>query len=249
MCRMLIFYQKEKFQIFQEYIEALVQIAKKDPLLSSIPSHPHGWGYVIYSSSALLTYKTTTPIYEDGTGVRRLLNILEKMNEGGGIIHVRKATEASTKNLNDVHPIHVITSGGIDLWVAHNGSLNLEASECGVASEFASVRSDTALFAKCLAMNKNRNLDSIIGSYANPDRVKTALDLGILLMRKGMPKLYAFQYINPEAGSIPRKKIYYTLHTVSMKSGKMVFSSSISKVLKIEEAEKLPEGRLVPLVL
>lgn len=128
MCRMAFAIGDKKTLI--KMIDATRNAAEKDNYRYKeygVWSHPDGWGYVFISSEAdLHAFKSDKSIfaYDSKENIKRLKNLIEAVNFGLLLIHARAASDKSTVNLVGSHPYYFSTGTGIDLWFAHNGSVD-----------------------------------------------------------------------------------------------------------------------------
>jgi len=194
MCRFIIFHLRNKNELFSKLLNALLESAKYDPILNKMgrkPQHPDGWGYVVYEGDTVAHYKSLASIYEDTENYRTLIQYIESHFPVVGLIHVRKASEGMSINLNDVQPIHFITNKGEDVWVIHNGTLITRKLPCKKGIELDKVRSDTTAFTICLSEGNGEDLSNFIRKVVESDAVKTALNLGMMIQSpKGKVKAY-----------------------------------------------------------
>lgn len=104
MCRLLA----GKGSLDKELIARLRELSHK---------HDDGWGAVWWSSSQNGHVKSSLAAYQPGSGFSQVAEVLQRLNDGTYICHVRKASVAPTLVANS-HPF--VKDG----WAfAHNGSL------------------------------------------------------------------------------------------------------------------------------
>ena len=233
-------------------INSFVSVSKFDPHLHKISggkyaSHNDGWGYVVIGEwskggAFILHYRSLKPSFEDLDGLYKLENTVERMSWIVGILHARKASKGLNKGLVDVHPFHSLTPSGIDIWVAHNGSIDIR--KMGEKfPEISGSRSDTLLLTLYLASKAASGIEKALNRLIYDGYVKTALSLGILIASpENPPILYAFNY-NIYEGINNSFANYYRLYEIKDKGLRAIVSSTIAENINMK-AKAMKQGEL-----
>lgn len=236
---MLVFSALEPaIETIKELIESLVAASKEDPHLKQITngkyhSHSDGWGYVVTGEwveggKYIMFYKSGTPIYEDLTGLYKLENTLERSKVLIGLAHSRKASQGFNKTCLDAHPMHTIMDDGAELWVAHNGSLDIASPRYKLLLPYLGEgRPDTLSLTKYLAGAGSLRIIDALKLLISERLVRTALSLGILVAVEGKePEAIALNY-NIFEGKDHEKAEYYRMYKVSGEGFVAIGSSTI----------------------
>jgi predicted glutamine amidotransferase len=227
MCRLLVFSAVEPaVEIVKELVESLVAASKEDPHLFKVSggrfsSHDDGWGYAVIGEwieggKYVMHYRSGTPIYEDLTGLYKLENTLERSHALIGLAHSRKASRGFNRTYLDAHPMHAIMDDGSEIWVAHNGSLDIVSPRYKLLlPDLGEGRPDTLSLTKYLAGTGALRLMDALRLLIRDGLVKTALSLGMLLAVEGRePEAIAINY-NVFEGKDRERADYYRMYRLA----------------------------------
>jgi len=239
MCRLLAFSAKnESLSQTKKLINAFMKASENDPYLIRITggnsrSHDDGWGYALAGEWLnggihVLHYRSIKPVYEDLDGLYKLINTLERVRWVTALLHSRKASRGYGKTLNDVHPFHAVNHEGIDLWVAHNGSIDTQKLGSGL-SNFPKTRADTLGLTLYLSKFSIRRLEEKLKELLTNKAVKSALSLGILIMEAGEPPKLKILNFNNYEGKDEVKAKYYRLYGYFEKGLMAIASSTVAE--------------------
>jgi len=184
-----------------------------DPTLHAVApgcsSHCHGWGYIIHAENGLFHYRTSRPVYEDN------VILPELQGEIRAIFHGRYASNEKLLGHIFSHPFVASTDDEI-IFLAHNGGVTPENElERSVDSEWVLeeiVRSGGA--------------DKVMPKLK--ERTKSALNLLILKVGRGVGTPVSLQYFNFFKPKEQGKVDYYTMYAGSMPEGRAVVSSTLT---------------------
>lgn len=237
MCRFIIFYAKRRsFTTLKNIFKALISSSKNDPYLFSISnfkSHNHGWGYIIVcfnkEETKIFHGKSLKPIYYDPiANYNYILEPLSTSSTCFGMIHVRLASRKEPINIFSTQPFFLNLENLGYMWFIHNGSVdkNIIAKILG-KEELMEIYSDS-YFASMLIAKKYMNNRNIVKAIKDCIKyVKTAFNIGIILMNEGKLTIIAMKYLVPERETINKYSNYYKLYYISKDEFKAVVSSTI----------------------
>ena len=240
MCRLLVFSAKEDMLTqVKDLVNAFVKASENDPHLAEVTggkfrSHNDGWGYAligewINGGIQVLHYRSLKPVYEDLDGLYKLVNTLERLKWVSALLHSRKVSQGYGKTLNDVHPFHAVNPEGIDIWLAHNGSININNLNSQL-SDFPSSRADSLALTIHLSKFLMKNFNTRLKELLINEVVKTALSLGILIMEAyKLPKLKALNF-NIYEGRDEVRARYYRLYSYFKEGLEAVASSTVTEI-------------------
>jgi glutamine phosphoribosylpyrophosphate amidotransferase len=209
-----------------------------DPTLQAVAPgcsrHCHGWGYVIHAENGLFHYRTSRPVYED----RAVLPELQ--GEIRAIFHGRYASNEKLTGHIFSHPFVASTNDEI-IFLAHNGGVLPEKElERSVDSEW--VLDEIA---------RGGTTDKVLSKVK--EKTKSALNLLILKVGRGVGAPVSLQYFNFFKPKEPGKVDYYKMYVGSMPEGRAVVSSTIvmndSKVRELTNIAPAEFDSLAPLAL
>ncbi len=229
----------EDINILTELLSALHKSCRKDPYLETrlrFSNHPHGWGYllIVKSDDRLnITYKKSLkPIYEDDD----FQELIEKVKKLKGekvliLIHGRRTREELSKSILGVHPLHVYSIHGYELWLCHNGSVSEEKLQKlldlpdDVFKKLRTKYPDSYLLTLYLARYSLNEVEMLLKELKdNHEFVKTALNLEIVTMNKN--KIQLINVVSFKAKNENDKK-YYMMYRISSNKSIIYCSSTI----------------------
>ncbi len=184
-----------------------------DPTLQAVAPgcsrHCHGWGYVVHAENGLFHYRTSRPVYED----HAVLPELE--GEIRAIFHGRYASNEKLTGHIFSHPFVAATNDEI-IFLAHNGGVSPENElERSVDSEW--VLDEIARGGATARVLSNLK-----------ERTRSALNLLILKVGRGVGTPASLQYLHFFKSKEPDKAAYYRMYTGSMPEGRALVSSTLT---------------------
>ncbi len=259
MCRFIIFQAKRRsFTPLEKFFKAFINSSKNDPYLSSISkfkSHNHGWGYSIIcfnkGVAQIFHGKSLKPIYDDP--IANYSYILEPLSSNDtcfGMIHVRLASRKEPINLFSTQPFFLNLENLGYMWFIHNGSVNKNTIAKILGKEELMETYSDSYLASMLIAKKYMGGENIVKVIKDCIKyVKTAFNIGIILMNTDKLITVAMKYLVPERETINRYSNYYKLYHVSKDGFKAIVSSTIidfylKEERKFSEAFKNGEIRL-----
>ncbi|MEM4745769.1 MAG: glutamine amidotransferase [Metallosphaera sp.] len=216
MCRFVAFYATKSLD--PEIISALLKASRNDIL--SEGSHPHGWGYVIYSydySWTKMHYSSAKPMFKD-ENVSFLYTIRgEKLV---GIIHARKTLKKFLMGLFHSHPYY-IRVGPYDLFFAHNGSVSRS-----MFSQPDLPYTDSYMILREISMMSSDPIDSYNLIMQKLKEGSTSLNSSLLIYSEAKgPRLFVYYYFNKN--NIKEREDYYKMYRYN----NYVFSGTVNSYL------------------
>src|SRR5215469_15623819 len=201
--------QKDLHALFSGFKAACAN----DPTLQAVAPgcsrHCHGWGYVIHAGNGLFHYRTARPVYDDHV----VLPNLE--GEIRAIFHGRYASNEKLTGHIFSHPFVAATNDEV-IFLAHNGGVSPENElERSVDSEW--VLSEIV---------RGGGTEEVLPKLK--ERTKSALNLLILRVGRGVGTPVSLQYLNFFKSKEPDKGVYYRMYTGSMPEGRALVSSTMT---------------------
>ncbi len=215
MCRMFAYVGNSRSDLMALYV-ALRKASENDSLAEGT-KHGDGWGYVIFSDSRLIHYRTEKAIYEDVT-----LELPAIEGTVHAVFHARKAgPNSSSGSPIFSHPFTAVT-GNKALFLAHNGDLKVSVPEHSVDSEFALQK-----------IIETGDLSTASGElFEVTDKV---LNLFLLTIERSTLNA-RIEYINH--WNEEEKGYYHKLYMKSMSGGSAVYSATMSESLGGRECRR-----------
>jgi glutamine amidotransferase len=246
LCRVLITYGRLSALrgYYPELIRGLVGASHYDPYKARLAgpeaaSHGDGWGrvtaFVGSGGIAVSFYRSLAPIYVDTppqsipeTSIGRLSDLLLV-----DMVHARAASRGMPVNVMSVQPFEYQTSTGSRLFLIHNGSVDKEALAVeveGINRTVLERYSDTYVMGLWLAQRLRDSIDvELLGELK--EHVKTALNLGLILVTPDSVELLAGSYYSKEFPQ--ERRDYYKMYYAELPGGSMVLASST--IVDLEE--------------
>jgi glutamine amidotransferase len=208
-----------------------------DPTLQAVAPgcsrHCHGWGYVIHAENGLFHYRSARPVYDDPVVLPEL------QGEIRAIFHGRYASNEKLLGHIFSHPFVAATNDEV-IFLAHNGGVSPENNlELSVDSEWVLEE-----------IVRGGGVEKVLPKLK--ERTKSALNLLILKVGRGIGTPVSLQYLNFFKPKEPGKVDYYSMYVGSMPEGRAVVSSTITmKDAKVDGLKSIARAEfevLSPLV-
>ncbi|HEV2329922.1 MAG TPA: hypothetical protein VGY56_14165 [Verrucomicrobiae bacterium] len=211
-CRMFGYAGKSQVDLHALY-SGFKSACANDPTLQAVAPgcsrHCHGWGYVIHAENGLFHYRTSRPVYDDQAVLPEL------RGEIRAIFHGRYASNEKLTGHIFSHPFVAATNDEI-IFLAHNGGVSPENElERSVDSEW--VLDEIA---------RSGTTDKVMSKLK--ERTKSALNLLVLRVSRGVGTPVSLRYFNFFKPKEPSKVDYYKMYVGSMPEGRAVVSSTIA---------------------
>ncbi len=256
MCRLLTFWAStDGADSLKTLLEAFVKASKDDHHLREITSgrhtsHDDGWGYAvagewIEGTPYVIHYKTPKPVFEDLTGLYKLQNAVERSSFMTGVMHARKASSGFAKTIIDAHPFHATLPDGVELWLAHNGSVDTESPPSRLLPEVGEGRPDSLALTLYLSRISSFRLRDALRIALTQGLTRTALNLGILLIGPKETATLTLNY-NVYEGRDEARANYYRMYRIREEGLIANASSTITENYGMD-GEPLRNGELVTL--
>ncbi len=237
MCRMLAMVARGDAvkNIVPELIDAFYRASRDDPYLASITGgdgrHCHGYGFVLAARTSggwMLSYERFDAANDLGVGEEscrvnleelgkacsRIKRVVSSADQVVLVLHSRRAGRQEPRGVQHAHPYHYcmgLRGGAVDIFLAHNGSVDKESLARIVGLDPSSY-TDSNILLLWMASQIRYGVsfkEAIISakSYTKPGR---GLDLAILTISPGLGlDLYLVGYVAPEPDD-KRRRYYET---------------------------------------
>jgi len=235
MCRIAIYSSINTHQYYKEFIKSFVMASINDVILNKFrygrKAHNHGWGLASiikrYGELSHFYYRTSLPLIESD-----FKKILRKLHFNDIdwitlILHSRLTNNEQINVLNS-QPFYINIPGKLNLWFAHNGSINKQklAKELGM-DNIKNRYSDSFFLAHWISKNieelTDDNIKNIFKRLVEMNITKTALNVILILFDElsMVVKAVAFNYVV----DVDRMN-YYNLYSIKYDEKTLIVASS-----------------------